>query len=92
MSTFTVEVQLPEVLRELGYSDEEIRRDVLVLLVLRWFRQGDLSSGKAASLLNMSRRDFLEMLASEGIPLYDPTDADLEKEIETVRRLGAAGR
>jgi predicted HTH domain antitoxin len=38
----------------------------------------------------MSRRDFLELLASEGIPLFDPTDADLEKEIETVRRLGAA--
>ena len=92
MSTFTVEVQLPEVLRELGYSDEEIRRDVLVLLVLRWFRQGDLSSGKAASLLNMSRREFLDLLASEGIPVFDPTGADLEKEIETVRRLGAAGR
>ena len=45
MSTFTVEVQLPEVLRELGYSDEEIRRDVPVLLVLKRFRHGDLSSG-----------------------------------------------
>jgi len=91
MSTFTVEVQLPEDLRELGYSDEQIRRDVPVLLVLKRFRQGDFSSGKAASLLNMSRRDFLDLLASEGIPVYDPTDADLEKEIETARRLGAAG-
>ena len=73
-------------MRDLGYSDEEIRRDAPVLLVLKRFRQGDLSSGKAASLLGMSRRDFLELLASEGIPLFDPTDADLEKEIETVRR------
>lgn len=91
MSTFTVEVQLPGGLREMGYSDEQIRRDVPVLLVLKRFRQGDISSGKAASLLNMSRRDFLELLASEGIPVYDPTDADLEREIEAARRLGAAG-
>lgn len=91
MSTFTVEVQLPEDRRELGYSDEQIRRDVPVLLVLKRFRHGDISSGKAASLLNMSRRDFLDLLASEGIPVYDPNDAELEKEVKTVRRLRAAG-
>jgi predicted HTH domain antitoxin len=91
MSTFTLEVQVPEVLRELGYSDEDIRRDVPVLLVLKRFREGVLSSGKAASLLNLSRRDFLDLLGREGVPVYDPSDAELEREILTVRRLGAAG-
>ncbi len=90
MTTFTVEVQLPEGLREIGCSDESIRREVPVLLVLKRFRQGELSSGKAASLLGMSRRDFLDLLASEGIPLFDPSDAELEKEFETASRSGAA--
>ena len=32
MSTFTLELQLPEALRELGFGDEEICREVPVLL------------------------------------------------------------
>src|SRR5262245_5506833 len=86
MGTFTVEI--PEALRELGYSDEEIRREVPVLLVLKRFRQGTISSGKAASLLGLSRRDFLDLLTREGIPVYDPTDQELADEWKTVRRFG----
>ena len=58
MGTFTVEI--PAALRELGYSDEEVRREIPVLLVLKPFRQGAISSGKAASLLGLSRRNFLD--------------------------------
>jgi predicted HTH domain antitoxin len=42
-------------------------------LVLKRFRQGLISSGKAANILGWSRRDFLDLLAAEGIPLYDPS-------------------
>jgi predicted HTH domain antitoxin len=87
MSTFTVQVQVPEALRELGYSEDEIRREVPMLLVLKRFRQGALSSSKAASLLGLSRREFLDLLASEGVPLYNPTDQELEQEWKTVQRL-----
>jgi predicted HTH domain antitoxin len=74
VGTFTVEV--PEALRELGYSDDEMRRAVPVLLVLKRFREGAIASGKAASLLGLSRREFQDLLTSEGIPVYDPTDQD----------------
>jgi predicted HTH domain antitoxin len=87
MSTFTVEVKFPEALRELGYSDEEIRREVPTLLVLKRFREGLISSGKAAQMLGLSRRDFLDLLAKERIPIYDPCEADLAGEIETIQRL-----
>jgi predicted HTH domain antitoxin len=90
MSTFTIEVQFPSVLRDLGYSDEEIRREVPKLLVLKRFREGALSSGKAASLLGLSRREFLELLAREGVPLYDPSDQELEDEWRTISNLGAS--
>jgi predicted HTH domain antitoxin len=89
MSTFIVQVQVPEVFRALGYSDEEIRREVPVLLVLKCYRQGAFSSGKAASLLGLSRREFLDLLAREGIPLYDPSDQELGDEWKTVQRLEA---
>ena len=90
MSTFTVEVEMPEELRELGYSDAEIQHEIPVLLVLKRFRGGGISSGKAARILGLSRRDFLDLLAKEGIPLYEPTNEQLGDEFKTVERFGRA--
>jgi predicted HTH domain antitoxin len=87
MSTFTLEVQLPDALHELGFGDEEIRREVPVLLVMKRFREGAISSGKAARILGMTRRQFLERLASEGFPIYDPTDEELTQERQTLQRI-----
>jgi len=88
MKTFTVELQVPEALRELGYSSEEICRDVPALLVLKRFRQGVIGSGKAAGILGISRRDFFDLLAREGVPLYDPFDEEFANELKTIRELG----
>jgi predicted HTH domain antitoxin len=87
MSTFSVELRIPEALRELGYSAEEICREVPTLLVLKRFRDGVISSGRAAQILGLSRRDFLDLLAKERVPFYDPSDSDLAAEFETIRRL-----
>lgn len=83
-----ITVQVSDAFRELGYSDEELRREVPVLLVLSRFRQGLISSGKAARILGWSRRDFLDLLGREGIPLYDPSEEEMTEEWETVRRIG----
>lgn len=87
MSTFTLEVRLPEALRELGFDDEEICREVPVLLVMKRFRGGAISSGKTARILRMSRREFLERLGQEGLPIYDPTDEELAREVQTLRSI-----
>ena len=81
MNTFTVELPVPELLTELGYTPEEIRREVPTLLVLKRFRQGTISSGKAAQILGLTRREFLELLAQEGVPLYEPPAAQLAQEL-----------
>jgi predicted HTH domain antitoxin len=88
MSQITVQVQVSDSFRELGYSDEELRQEVPVLLVLKRFRQGLISSGKAARILSWSRRDFLDLLSREGIPLFDPSDEELAKEWQTAQRFG----
>lgn len=90
MSTFTLEVQLPDALRELGYGDEEIRREAPVLLVVKRFREGAISSGKAARILGMTRREFLERLACEGVPVYDPSDKELAQELQIVQNTSPA--
>ena len=85
MITFTVELPVPESLRELGYTPDEIRREVPVLLVLKRYRQGAISSGKAASVLGLTRREFLDLLAREGVSIYDPSDAELAIELKAAQ-------
>jgi predicted HTH domain antitoxin len=87
MSTFTVEVELPDALRELGFAEEEVRREVPMLLVLKRFREGRISSGKAARILGITRREFLDRLGREGIPIYDPTEEELEQEFQVLRSI-----
>ena len=89
MAAFTVEVQLPEALSELGFSPDEVRREVPRLLVLKRFRERAISSGKAADVLGITRRQFLDLLAQENIPLYDPSEEQLAEEIKTVRQLAS---
>jgi predicted HTH domain antitoxin len=90
MSALTVEVQIPQALSELGFTPEEIRRQIPILLVLKRFREGAISSGKAAGVLAISRREFVDLLAREGVPLYDPTDQELAEEFQTVQRLASS--
>lgn len=85
MSTLTI--QVPDSLRDLGYSNEEMCREVPILLVLRRFRQGAISSGKAANVLGMTRHEFLDLLGREGIPIYEPTDEQFADELKTIERL-----
>ena len=90
MNTFTIEIEVPEGLRDLGFSDAEIRQTVPVLLVLKRFGQRAISSSKAAQILGMSRREFLDLLAREGVPLYDPTAEQLAEEIKTLKELASS--
>jgi predicted HTH domain antitoxin len=89
MSSITVQIQVSDTFHELGYSAEDISREVPVLLVLKRFRQGLISSGKAANILGWTRRDFLDLLAAEGIPLYDPSEEELAEELKNALLPGA---
>jgi predicted HTH domain antitoxin len=90
MPRSSINVEIPERIRDLVYSDEEIRREVPILLVLKRFRQRLISSSNAASILGLSRRDFLDLLSKEGIAVYDPTDEELAAELNTIKQLGSA--
>jgi predicted HTH domain antitoxin len=90
VSTFTVELKLLEALTALVLDPDEIRREVPLLLVLKKFRDGTISSGKAAEILGMTGRDFLELLAKERVFWYDPSDEEMAEEFKTVQRLASS--
>ena len=56
--------------------------------VLELLRQGDISAGRAAKLLNISRWDLSELMSAAGIsPFAELTAEDLATEVETALRV-----
>lgn len=87
MQTVTLQVTLPKKLLTYGMGKADINREVGKWLVFSLFRAERVSSGKAASLLGMTRREFLELLHREGIAYFDHSEEDMQAEFASARKL-----
>jgi len=87
MGTVVMQVSIPEILFSFGIGKEQVQRDIKKWLVISLFREGRISSGKAGSLLSLSRREFLDLLDKEGIAYFDYSTEELEDEFKAVRKL-----
>ena len=59
----------------------------LLLLPYPYIANGDISNGKAAELLGMSKTELLDMFGSMGIPYYTQTSEELDNDIQVLRNL-----
>ena len=75
---------LVALLEELRRPAKEAARE---LIVLELYRQGEVSSGRAAQLLGMDRGDFIRHASARGIPYLQLTEEELRREIEDIRSL-----
>jgi predicted HTH domain antitoxin len=80
----TVTLELPTELLELLGSEEEAKRALVFDLV----RRGRVSRAKAAELLGVSLSEFPELLAGYGIPWFDCSPEDLQRDLENLRSAG----
>jgi len=81
------EWDVPDTLFDDGFPEAAFLEQVKQDAVVRLFVQGRISSGYAASLLGMRRRDFLEFLQRQGIPFAQYTQADWEEERQSLREV-----
>jgi len=65
---------------------QEIQKTLGKLFVLHLFKTGKVSSGKAAEMLGITKREMLEIICSEGIPYYDYDEKEIEQEFEAVEK------
>lgn len=86
MSTIQLELEdeLAALLRERNQSLERTARE---FIVLELYRQGRISSGKAAQLLGMPRSQFIPFAGRLGLPLFDMTSDEWEAEARLARAL-----
>ena len=85
MQTVNLQVTLPRELLSYGLDSEDVSREVSKWLVFSLFRADRVSSGKAAELLGMTRRQFLATLYEEGIAYLDSSEEDLQADIASAR-------
>ena len=78
-----VVIEVPENLRvPPGELEERLR----IELALRLYEKGIASLGQARRIAGLSKWDFLELLAREGIPLHYGEE-ELKEDLEVARRL-----
>lgn len=63
---------------------EDIARE---LIVLELYREGQLSGGRAAEILRLSREDFIRLASERGIPYFQLDDDELRREVDASESL-----
>lgn len=78
----TTHIAYPDELLDLtGLTREQFERLAQESVMIRLYTLGVISTGKAAEMLGISRREFLELLGRYGVSEFED-DIDLETELQ----------
>ena len=75
--TVTLDTDLVALLQK---RNQPIRKTAREMIVLELYRQGSISSGKAAQFLNMSRWEFIQHASQLGIAFFDLNTEEWHRE------------
>jgi len=85
MDNVTLQLTLPkQVLLSLGLSGDDAIRAVKKFLVLQLVRDGRISTGKGAELLDLAKYEFVELMAAEGLPYFNHTPEEIAEELKNI--------
>lgn len=81
-----VEIEVPEPL--LPYiNQKEFKAQQIALLLYPYISHGDISNGKAAELLGISKTELLDMFGEMEIPYFNQSADELEQDIANLKFL-----
>lgn len=86
MSQITLQIPdgLPQMLK---LSEKDFQQEMQMLLAVKLFELGKLTSGKAAELAGVPRKIFLYELQHYGVPAINLRDEEVEYEIEAAANI-----
>ena len=82
-----IEIPVPEEIIDLLGSEDAVRKGAREAFVFDLVRRGKISKGKAAELLGISLWELPELIAQYQIPWFSYSPEELEKDVETLRKL-----
>ncbi len=84
-----IQISFPtEVLESLFSSYQDDAEIIREAAVLEFYREGKLSSGKAAEILGMERFEFIRYAGRKGIPFIRISPEELEEEVMLLEEIG----
>ncbi len=87
MSALTVQFELPaDVLGALDVPRGQLSQRLKELISLELFREGRISSGKAAELLGITKEGFVQILARHGVPYFSESAEELAQAVAVAER------
>ena len=67
--------------------DRPVHEAARELIVLELYREGQLSGGRAAEILHLSRADFIRFASERGIPYFQLDGDELGREVDASESL-----
>ncbi len=84
----TVEISFPaEVLDSIAATYQDNADLIKEAAVLELYREGKISAGKSAGILNMDRFEFIRYAGKKGIPYIRMSSDELENEVAILEKL-----
>lgn len=88
MSLKTIRLSFPsEILDKISTTYQDSASLIKEAAVLELYREGKVSSGKAAEILGMERFEFIRYAGMKGIPYIRITPKELEEEVKVLKNL-----
>lgn len=84
--TVTFEVS-QDLLASLKLSSAALGQSIRLLAAIAYFKDKKLSLGKAAQLAGLNRLRFMDILADQGIVVFDYDETVLAEDLEGIREL-----
>ena len=75
-----------EILLALGLSPDQFREEAKMLIAVKLYEMGRLSTGAAAKLAGVPKPLFLTKLADYGVATFDLSDEELRRDMTHARR------
>jgi Uncharacterized small protein len=75
----TLDIDLPQ---SVHLTENELK----MVLAAKLFEMGELSSGQAAKLVGIPRREFLESAGKYGVSIFQYDAIELEEDLERLRK------
>ena len=75
-----------DVLLALGLTPEEFREEAKILIAVKLYEMGRLSTGAAAELADVPKPLFLTELADYGVDTFNLSKEELQRDLAVARR------